>query len=396
MYYGQLIEEVLELKKKVNNVYIYGAGLRGKEIYYILLRNEIQVNGFIVTEKMNKEELLGLPIMLADTIIHEKAGIVIGLSDTYAEQVKSYLKEKNIPKEYIVDGGKYITQDRGSNDLMNNPTLEITTVIGCSINCKYCPQKLLLSKYFSVDKRREHVMSLENFKKFLENTPNNCDIMFAGMAEPYLNADCTKMLKLACSAGRNVSLYTTLAGASDEDIDAMLELPIQFVELHVADEHGYAQIEESEEYYRKVERILAAKKADGSPFVNDIGAQANPTDRIMEMCKGKYEPLISNMDRAGNLNDDNLTSRDRYLDGEIMKCCMGGLEFNNHVVMPDGTVLLCNMDYGMQHVLGNLLENTFDEIHNGEIMQKIMRNIKGNSSDALLCRKCIFAVAKRD
>ena len=72
-----------------------------------------------------------------------------------------------------------------------------------------------------------------------------------------------------------------------------------------------------------------------------------------------------------------------------------GPKLNNHVVLPDGTLLLCNMDYGMKHVLGNLLENTYDEIRRGEEMQKIFAGIKGDPSVDLLCRKCLFAMVEK-
>ena len=49
----------------------------------------------------------------------------------------------------------------------------------------------------------------------------------------------------------------------------------------------------------------------------------------------------------------------------------------------------------MKHVLGNLLENTYDEIRRGEEMQKIFAGIKGDPSVDLLCRKCLFAMVEK-
>ena len=45
--------------------------------------------------------------------------------------------------------------------------LEITTRIGCSCNCVYCPQSLLINKYFSREKGNmaEKVMSFDTFTK---------------------------------------------------------------------------------------------------------------------------------------------------------------------------------------------------------------------------------------
>lgn len=395
MYYGEFIQEAKELMEKTDGLYVYGAGLRGKELCHILTRNEIRIDGFIVTQAEENAMALGFPILPAIPLVHENIGIIVGLGDIYTKEVMEYLREQKVDTARIIDGGKYISIDRGSKDLQDNPTVEVTTVLGCRVNCRYCPQKVLLSKYYAKDRDRKRVMSLEDFRVFLKNTPDGCDFMFAGMSEPYLNPQCTEMLKAACGAGKQVSLYTTLEGATERDVEEILSLPFQFVGLHVADEKKYAQITVTDAYYRNVERLINATKPGGEPFVNDISAQAAPLPEIMEMCRGKYEVLISLQDRAGNLEGDELAGRRQPLTDERITCCFSGPRFNNHVVLPDGTLLLCNMDYGMQHVLGNLLENTFDEIREGEEMKRILAGIQGDPSVDLLCRKCLFAMVKK-
>ena len=62
---------------------------------------------------------------------------------------------------------------------------------------------------------------------------------------------------------------------------------------------------------------------------------------------------------------------------------------------PDGRVVLCNFDFGMKHVLGNLLEETYEEIMNGECMRRIVEAMDGDQCD-LLCRRCNFALKARD
>jgi radical SAM protein with 4Fe4S-binding SPASM domain len=396
MYYGEFIKEVTNLQTKTDKIYIYGAGLRGKELCHILARNGIPIDGFIVTKAGNDSKVLGLPIITASTVMFENIGIIIGLGDIYADEVKEYLKKQNVDFNRVVDGGKYISKDRGSKDLQDNPTVEVTTMLGCRVNCKYCPQKVLLRKYYEADKTRASQMTVEDFKIFLKHTPDNCDLMFAGMVEPFLNPNCLEMLRLGCKAGRNVSLYTTLEGATTKDVDEILKLPFQFVGLHVADECNNAHITVTEEYYYNVERMLNATKKNGEPFVNDVSAQASPLPRIAEMCKGKYEVLISLQDRAGNLEGDELAGREHELTNERLTCCFSGPKFNNHVVLPDGTLLLCNMDYGMKHVIGNLKEQTYEEIRNGGEMQRIFKGINGNQDIDLLCRKCLFAMVEKE
>ena len=75
--------------------------------------------------------------------------------------------------------------------------LEITTKIGCDINCKYCPQKLLISRYFSENIDRPVFMSFETFKTCIDKVPTDVKITFAGMSEPWLNQEFTKMFSYA-------------------------------------------------------------------------------------------------------------------------------------------------------------------------------------------------------
>jgi len=396
MYYGDLINEVKMLQKKTDGrLFIYGAGLRGKEVCQILSRNNINVTGFVVSEVHEKNTALGLEIKDVKEYINQNVGIIIGLGDIYALEVIDYLKSLNANFDRIIDGGKYISIDRGSKDLQDNPTLEVTTVLGCAVACKYCPQSVLSKEYYSHNKSSKRLMLVEDFEIFLNNIPDNCDVMFAGMAEPFLNPDCTEMLKMACETGRNVSLYTTLEGARNSDVDEILKLPFQFVGLHVADIYNYAKITVNDNYLYNVERLINATKNNGEAFINDISAQAEPIPEIRKMMEGKFEALISLQNRAGNLEGDELAGREKELTTEKITCCFSGPKLNNHVVLPDGTLLLCNMDYGMKHVLGNLKEKTFKEIRDDEEMQNVFKGISGDASIELLCRKCLFAMVDR-
>ena len=42
--------------------------------------------------------------------------------------------------------------------------------------------------------------------------------------------------------------------------------------------------------------------------------------------------------------------------------CNRALRMNHNVLLPNGDVVLCCMDFGMQHVLGNLKRQSYEEI----------------------------------
>ena len=76
---------------------------------------------------------------------------------------------------------------------MHMGLMEINTMIGCRVDCDFCPQTLLMDKYSSQNKI-ENVsygnpvfMSFETFKTCLDKMPKALRIIFSGYAEPFLN-----------------------------------------------------------------------------------------------------------------------------------------------------------------------------------------------------------------
>ena len=393
MVFDQLINDVKALRNRCDKLYIYGAGFYGQDVCRALNNNGIEVDGFLVTEEVSSKTALGLPVILAKTVLKENIGIVVGLSDTYIGQVLEYLAESGVDMTCVINGGKYITDTGGRVDMRNSKLLEISTVVGCTVNCKFCPQDVLLKRYFQDNRSRQRVMTVENFKLILEHTPQDCIIDFSAMAEPFDNPDCLEMIWLACAAGRKVYLFTTLAGVSEEVVDQLIKLPVFYVTLHVADKCGYAHIPTTETYYRNVEKVINAKKTDGTPFIDFINAQTDPDERVAEIVKGKYEVMRSVQDRAGNVSVEGSQHRERAISPEEkIKCCFCGDDLSNSVVLPDGTMLICNMDYGMSHVLGNLYEEDYDTVRSKGELQRVLRALKCEERmDNLLCRRCLLA-----
>lgn len=67
------------------------------------------------------------------------------------------------------------------------------------------------------------------------------------------------------------------------------------------------------------------------------------------------------------------------------------MNLNHNVLLPDGTVVLCCNDFGMKHVLGNLLKEDYDSIISSEQMRLVKRGMNLDESLSILCRKCMFA-----
>ena len=385
----EFILRVKKLREEVEGLYIYGIGLYGQAMYRSLSKYEVKTDGFIVTVGNNEKRMFGLPVFEISDMIDKRIGLVLGLNKFNTIEVLEYLGQKKFDMERVLYRREFVRNAGEKCKLNENPMIEITTRIGCKVNCHYCPQSLLLSNYFKDNKERKFMMELDDFKLCLDKLPQNCDVIFCGMAEPLLNPHCIEMMKVACESGRTVELFTTLVGANMNDVAEIIKLPINLVTMHVADKYGHAQIPVSQEYYEMVKKMINAKRRDGTPLVNNCSAQEDADERVKEICEGKCEIVTALHDRAGNLEGENLIKQ-RRLRGKI-SCSFCRQKMNRNVLLPDGTVLLCCMDYGMKHPLGNLLVETYDEIMSSKEMQKVKQGINGDETINILCRNCSSA-----
>jgi radical SAM protein with 4Fe4S-binding SPASM domain len=73
----------------------------------------------------------------------------------------------------------------------------------------------------------------------------------------------------------------------------------------------------------------------------------------------------------------------------------GKIRCDNHEageVLPNGDVVLCCMDYGLKHKLGNLLVNSYEDILNSEEFKKVKLSMDDDNIESI-CRYCYKAVA---
>ncbi len=267
--------------------------------------------------------------------------------------------------------------------------LEITTRIGCKCNCVYCPQKLLLTKYFHRAGvcNPLQVMTMDTFQTCMDKLPKGTRIDFSGMAEPWLNENCTQMVRYAHKKNYPIAIYSTLIGMAQEDFDQIKDIPCEEFVVHIPDDQGNAQIDVSEQYLILLEQVMAYERPDGKKLVTGVSCHADIHPAIKDAVPKDSKLITQIHNRAGNLEDAHVISKTNQ--GEIV-CINCETQLHHNVLLPDGTVLLCCMDYGMQHTLGNLLKQSYDEIVQSEEALRIRQGLKDDTAD-ILCRNCVNA-----
>ena len=241
---------------------------------------------------------------------------------------------------------------------MLNSTLEITTMIGCPLMCTFCPQDNLRDAYGTAD---EKYMSLETFKKVIDDLPDHYRIDFSGMAEPWVNPNCTDMMQYCLEQGRRVAVYTTLYNWSREDADRMAELMVEYAKqfevfsIHYPDNLGNMKgwkYTEDWEYALRVTQMVcqhAGIKTEGMT----MSGQGEVHDELKHLGIRLWN--WQGHDRAGSLPIEQVKQQAVQIaprhTGPIR--CGKTPRYDQNVVLPNGDVVLCCMDYDCKHVLGN-------------------------------------------
>jgi len=100
--------------------------------------------------------------------------------------------------------------------------------------------------------------------------------------------------------------------------------------------------------------------------------------------------------RAGNLeNVKGIWAVNGRKHGKVRCITSMGNCLNNNVLLPNGDVVLCCMDYGLKHILGNLILSDYPSLFTGEEFYKLQRGLNDDSLD-ILCRYCVRAKSKRN
>jgi radical SAM protein with 4Fe4S-binding SPASM domain len=221
--------------------------------------------------------------------------------------------------------------------------LEITSYVGCENNCCYCPQDKLINVY-----QDKCGMSLMDFIDILANVPKDVRIDFSGFSEIFLHPEGAHMIAHSIHCGYKTVLYTTLVGFCNQDIQTLKGLHFTEVVFHQFPGVDVLGFNRKKEIFKKE--------------IQD-GRTAEITDTNL-------------WSRAGNV----FNTERKY--GEFA-CLFAGKEFNHNVVLPNGDVYICCMDWSLKHKIGNLFTTNFNDLNRSGLVEM------SNEIDTdILCRNC--------
>lgn len=244
-------------------------------------------------------------------------------------------------------GSKQITAGDRANAFYASQYLEFTLAIGCPVNCQqYCPQEVLIKQYGDASKQ----LSLDGFKKMLANVPQYVAIDFSGFCEPCVNPQFAEMASYAYKQGYNIHVATTLQGATSQTVDKLLALRYTGFVLHLPDGKN-AHFELTDVYKDNVFRIMEGIPNLQYTAMNDLFV-SNQREKI---CRGEL-------------------SKHRRI-GVCRK-----LRAPQMVILPDGRVQACDMDFKLEQTIGNLLHNQYEVL---------IARFRANQHQFQMCHYCV-------
>jgi len=282
---------------------------------------------------------------------------------------------------YDINGRWWRGFGRGRDPLF---IVEFSLYVGCEINCTYCPQKSLYKA------SKSKFLTVNEYKDILDKIPSTVSVVFAGFIDPLLYQNLKEVVEYTRFKGHNMYIATTLPEKIKENIDIFLNKKYwNGRTVHLRDESmNYGKnsnyyYETLDNYFSQFNDKLRDNRFSFLGKVLDI--------KILELLKKynleSYFRQITPYKRIDSTVKDITVVDNPKLKGNIY--CTRGF-YRKQMIAPDGDVVLCCMDVEKKHILGNLKENTFDEIYNNEEYKKVLKGFNDENLE-IICRQCIYA-----
>ncbi len=253
------------------------------------------------------------------------------------------------------------------------PFIEVTTKIGCKNMCSYCPQELLISAYKKIS--NVYDMSFDTFKRYIDKLPKKVDISFSGYGEPWFNKECTKMVLYAYQMGHRLTVFSTLSDMKEDDVGQIKKIRFKSFIVHLPDKDANTKIEINNEYKNVLKKVTESVPNAVYLYFDNIHPELIETLKSVKILRMVPET------RANNLQ---IKGVETYRINGPIKCTR---HLNQNVLLPNGDVVLCCEDFGLRHILGNLLEKSYNELFESSEYKRIVTGLKDDSED-ILCRYC--------
>ena len=276
-------------------------------------------------------------------------------------------------------------------------SLEASTV--CNQGCYFCP--------VSVDRRESHFMSMELYESIAEqlaaHRPTLEGVSMIHYNEPTADKRFLDQVRVLKRYGLPPAVLTNATGLTPDRVDALLEmggLHYLSINLSTLDRERYKRDRAGDHLPLVLRNLDYLKDKPLAPTMDMavLGSGDEVHRRDFEAIRERFAGsrfkvhFYEVMDRAGAVPVGlHPLGRNQRLCG----CEQTGSRPVQWVhINPLGQAVLCCQDYHDKYVIGDLHEETLDEILSGPRMSMLRRWVYGmeEAPEDFICRGCIYAL----
>lgn len=266
--------------------------------------------------------------------------------------------------------------------------IEITNK--CNLNCTFCSEV----------KRKKEKITLENFEEIIKKINNYTDYIYLHVkGEPLLHPEIDKILDIAEKYNLKVNLTTNgtlFPNVVDKIKDKKALHKINF-SLH--SENNYKNYLEN--IFENVKKLSTDTVVIYRLWTLNNNELDKKSQEIVEKIKNFYnldEKTYKNLKTKNNIkisstiyvDKDNEFTWPDNIENELSPLGYCHALKTHIAILVDGTVVPCCLDSNASIPLGNIYDNTLEEIINNERYKNLQRSFQNRKPCESLCRRCTF------
>jgi hypothetical protein len=264
--------------------------------------------------------------------------------------------------------------------------IEISTL--CNYNCTMCPRDSFL--------RKKEIMSNALFLKILKAVKQDAEyinsLTFSGFGEFSTDPHWKQKLEMAANYFPNIHVLTNLSLITLSDIDFLLHFVKDIrVSIYATTNSTYQEIHKPPstitltDIEKKLNYLIYRKNPEQKVILNFLELDKNKFETKDWINKWKDKADIIEAWTPHNWAD---TKNFRTDAGVKKESC--GRPINGPVqVQVDGSVTVCCFDFNGKLVIGDFNNQTFNEIFDGILINRVQQLHSINCADTIdICSKC--------
>ncbi len=261
---------------------------------------------------------------------------------------------------------------------MNPKNLYIEPTNSCNKNCRYCAR--------TRSQREIHFIDFETAKNIIDQVPQGINLSLTGNGEPLLHPRIYDLIKYATGKGHFVSLITNGTCLTKRNSLRLLDSGLQNIKISFdsvireAYDNSYNSpkggASYSKVFFKVIQFIYLSRiKTKRNIFITVSSILTDEVKRVSEINSAFWKELPIDNYYEGpvySLQTDSLEYQPRdYSKEEDWKICSWpyiALKVNS-----DGSTNICGHDFSSKYSVGNIYQDTIDEIINSPRALKLRK-----------------------